>query len=86
MAEEEPAPPILLQELLAFTEKNKFSSIVGTDANAHHTIWGSSNINLRGEELLTYCVSANLQFYNVGNRPTFRTKTREEVPDLTLTN
>ena len=33
-----------------------------------------------------YCASANLYFCNVGNKPTFRTKTREEVLDLTLTN
>ena len=61
-------------------------TIVGTDANAHHTLWGSSNINPRGEDLLAYCVSAGLNFCNVGNKPTFRTKTREEVLDLTLVN
>ena len=54
--------------------------------NAHHTIWGSSNINSRGENLLAYCVSADLNFCNVGNKPTFRTKTREEVLDITLVN
>ena len=32
-------------------------TIVGTDANAHRTIWGPSDINLRGEDLLAYCVS-----------------------------
>ena len=45
------------------------------------SIWGSSDINPRGEDLLACCVSADLNFYNVnvGNKPTFRTKTREEV-------
>ena len=57
-----------------------------TDANAHHTIWGFSDINPRGEDLLAYCVSVDLNFCNVGNKPTFRTKTREEVLDLTLVN
>ena len=33
-----------------------------------------------------YCASANLYFCNVGNKPTFRTKKREEMLDLTLTN
>ena len=60
--------------------------IVGTDANAHHTIWGSSDINPLGEDLLAYCANAYLNFGNVGNKPTFRTKTREEVLDLTLVN
>ena len=48
--------------------------------------WGSSDINPRGEDLLAYGVSADLNFCNVGNNPTFRTKTREEVLDLTLVN
>ena len=61
-------------------------TIAGTDANAHPTIWGSSDINPRGEDLLAYCVRADLNFCNVGNKPTFRTKTREEVQDLNLVN
>ena len=61
-------------------------TLVGSDANAHYTIWGSSNIKPRGEDLLAYCVSTDLNFYNVGNKPTFRTKTREEVLELTLVN
>ena len=61
-------------------------TIVGTDANAHHIIWGSFDINPRGEDLLAYCASADLNFCNVSNKPTFRSKTREEVLDLTLVN
>ena len=86
MAAEEPAPPNLLRDLLVFTENEQIPTIVGTDANAHHTIWGSSDINPRGEDLLAYCASADLNFCNVGYKPTFRTKTREEVLDLTLVN
>ena len=86
MAAEQPAPPTLLRDLLIFTENKQIPTIVGTDANAHHTIWGSSDINPRGEDLLTFCVSADLNFCNVGNRPTYRNKIREEVLDLTLVN
>ena len=86
MANEEPAPPNLLKELLVITEKEKTPTIIGAYANAHHTIWGSSNANARGEELLSYCASANLTSCNVGNKPTFRTRKREEVLDLTLVN
>ena len=86
MAAEGPAPPNLLRDLLVFAENEQIPTILGTDANAHHTIWGSSNINPRGEDLQTYCVSADLNFCNVGNKPTFRAKTREEVLDLTLVN
>ena len=52
MAAEEPAPPNLLRDLLVFTENEQIPTIVGTDANAHHTIWGSSDINPRGKDLL----------------------------------
>ena len=83
MAAEEPAPPNLLRDLLVFTENEQIPTIVGTDANAHHTIWGSSDINPRGEDLLAYCACADLNFCNVGNKPTFKTKTRDEVLDLT---
>ena len=40
MAAEEPAPPNLLRDLLVFAENERIPAIVGTDANAHHTIWG----------------------------------------------
>ena len=86
MAGEELAPPNLLRDLLVFTENKQIPTIVRTDANAHHTIWGSSDINPRGEDLLAYCASADLNFCNVGNKPTIRTKSREEVLDLTLVN
>ena len=45
-------------------------TIIGTNANAHHIIWGSSNTNPRVEDLLAYCVSVDLNFCNVGNKPT----------------
>ena len=64
-------------------ENEQISTFVGTDANAHRTIWGSFHINPRGEDLLAYCVGADLNFCTTGNKPTFRTKTREEVLDLT---
>ena len=47
MAAEEPAPPNLLSDRLVFTKNEQIPTIVGTDANAHHTVLGSSNINLR---------------------------------------
>ena len=86
MSQEEPAPPETLKELVAFSDKEKIPLVIVTDANAHHTVWGSTKVNLRGLELLMYCASASLYFSDVGNKPTFRTKTREEVLDLTLTN
>ena len=74
MALEEPAPPIILKELLSFSDRDNIPTVIGTDANAHHTVRGSSNVNQRGMDLLTYCASANLHFCNMGNKPTFRTR------------
>ena len=86
MSLEEPAPPVILKELLSFSDRDKIPTVIGTDANAHHTVWGSSNVNTRGMDLLMFCASANLHICNVGSKPTFRTRKREEVLDLTLIN
>ena len=77
MALEELAPPAILKELLSFSDSDKFPTVIGTDANAHHTLWGFFNVNTRGIYLLLYCASANLEFCNVGNKPTLRTRKRE---------
>ena len=53
MVAEEPDPPNLLKDLSVFTDNEQTHTIVGIDVNAHHTTWGSSNINPRGEDLLT---------------------------------
>ena len=68
MPAKEPAPSNLLRDLLVFTEKEQIPTMVGTDANAHHTIWGSSDINPRGKDLLAYCASADLNFCTVVKR------------------
>ena len=72
----------ILRDLLVFTENEQIPTVVETDANAHHTIWKSSDINPRGKDLFACCASADLNFCNVGNKPTFKTKSREEVLDL----
>jgi hypothetical protein len=58
--------------------------IAGCDASAHHIIWGSTDINPKGECLMDYLVSTNLNILNKGNKPTFVISDRKEVIDLTL--
>ncbi|KAL7725082.1 hypothetical protein ACLKA6_016155 [Drosophila palustris] len=82
--QEGPLPEDITQSLISDCELNKIGLIVGCDANAHHTQWGSSNINARGELLLDYLLSTNLEIINRGNDPTFIIKDRKEVIDLTL--
>ena len=35
---EEPAPPVILKELLSFSDRDNIPTVIGTDANAHHTV------------------------------------------------
>ena len=60
--------------------------ILGCDANAHHMVWGSTDINSRGEKLLEFILESNLEIMNKGNEPTFVNAVRGEVIDLTLAN
>ncbi|KAG8185368.1 hypothetical protein JTE90_023114 [Oedothorax gibbosus] len=70
--------------LVSHCKTNNIPMILGCDANAHHTSWGRSDINNRGEKLLEYLRGTNLIWVNKGNRPTFINKRRGEVIDLTL--
>jgi hypothetical protein len=57
--------------------------IVGCDANAHHIIWSSMDINPRGECLMEYLVSTDHNILNKDNKPTFVISNRKVI-DLTL--
>ena len=57
---------------------------IGCDANAHNTVWGSTNTNSRGIKLLEFIVANNLLLLNNGDDPTFVTTQRSEVIDLSI--
>ena len=77
-------PPVKMGELVRYCEINSLPLILGSDVNAHHQMWGSTDINGRGEELLEYLASTSLSWANRGHKPTFVTRNRQEVLDLTL--
>ena len=52
--------------------KGTCSVLVGTDSNAHSTVWNCSSTNRRGELVEDFLITNNLQCVNVGNRLTFR--------------
>jgi hypothetical protein len=62
--------------------------IIGCDANAHHTSWGSSdnnnNNNNRGNSLFNYIMANGLDIMNRGNTPTFVTTNRQAVIDIMI--
>jgi hypothetical protein len=64
--------------------KMKTYLVVGCDSNAHHSVWGSTNCNSRGEALVEFLNSLNLETLNRGNEPTFCSGSRLEVIGITL--
>ena len=58
--------------------------LIGCDANAHHQLWSSTDTNQRGQRLVEYLLTTELEILNIGNTPTFRNSVREKVLDITL--
>nr|XP_041632598.1 uncharacterized protein LOC121502834 [Drosophila kikkawai] len=48
MAHDEPAPPEAVNRVMQWAEETKTTLILGCDANARHTLWGSKETNERG--------------------------------------
>jgi hypothetical protein len=69
---------------VCYCESEKIQLLVGCNSNAHHTAWGSTNCNGRGEALIEFLNSTNLEIFNRGNELTFCTSVRQEVIDITL--
>ena len=83
---EQGPPPYLLQQAVAEAKRTNKLVLIGADANAHHEVWGSSNINDRGESLFNYIINNDLVICNKGSEPTFITSNRKEVLDITLSS
>ena len=79
-----PVISTILENFITFCNENSLPYLIGCDANAHHILWGSSNINERGEQLMDFISSNNLFILNKGNEPTFVNSIREEVIDISL--
>ena len=77
-------PPKILKDLIDFCFQKNYQLVVGADANSHNAAWGSTDTNDRGDHLLDYILSTNLQICNVGEKPTFSNSIRQEVIDITL--
>lgn len=71
-------------DIVTFGESRGISIVIGCDANSHHTMWGSTDVNTRGEALLEYLATTDLEISNRGREPTFVNRNRKEVIDITL--
>jgi hypothetical protein len=74
----------MMRYIVQYSAEEKKEIILGIDANTHHFLWGSMDINPKGESLMEYMVSTNLNILNKGNKPTFLSVRRRQVIDLTL--
>ena len=69
---------------MRYFENDNLCLIVLCNSNAHHSAWGSTNCNGRGESLHEFLDSSNLEILNRGNESTFCNVSRKEVFDITL--
>lgn len=80
----ETRPGKMVIDLSEFCSVSGRPLILGSDTNSHHTLWGSSDTNQRGEELVEFLAASSLEILNKGNEPTFVTSNRSEVLDVTF--
>jgi hypothetical protein len=72
-----------VRDIIEHCQSRKKQLIIGCDANAHHKLWGSTGRNPRGESLMIYLVSSNLNNQKRGNEPPIVVRNRKEVIDRT---
>ena len=58
--------------------------VIGYDTNARHILWGSTNCNDRGEALVEFLNSSNIEILNQGSEPNFCSGDSLEVIDITV--
>ena len=69
--------PPEFRELICKKKKKKKKKkvtdiIIGTDSNAHSTVWNCPRSNNRGEFIEKFLIENNLTCLNVGNNPTLK--------------
>ena len=77
-------PDVLFIDLINHCTANNLALVVGSDTNAHHCAWGSTDTNNRGQSLMDYLNTTNIIPINIGNKPTFQNYRRSEVLDVTM--
>ena len=77
-------PPEEVRLLVDYCKVRRLPFLLGCDSNSHHKLWGSTDANRRGEDLVDYLITADLDMLNIRTIPTFRNSAREEVIDITL--
>ncbi|CAH1105394.1 unnamed protein product, partial [Psylliodes chrysocephalus] len=76
-----PSPPPIdkPRDLVNTCRAENLQVLIVADANSHHITWSSKDNNKRGESLLEFILTTNLEILNRGNEFTFVTSRRSEV-------
>jgi len=61
---EDPPPSKEFEELVRYCDGENLCLVMGCDSTSHHIVWGSSNFNDRGEALVEFLDSSNLEILN----------------------
>jgi hypothetical protein len=81
---EDPSPTREVEKLVGHCEREKLYLVVGYDSNSHNMAWGSTNCKGRGEALIDFVSSTNLEILNQDNEPTVCSGDSQEVTAITL--
>ena len=77
-------PSTEMVSLVNYCSHNNYPLIIGCDTNSHNLCSESTGNNNRGDALLEYLATTDLNISNKGNKPTFVVTGRQEVIDMTL--
>jgi hypothetical protein len=65
---DEPSPSKEVRDIVEHFQVWKKQLIIGCDSNSHDILWWSTDVNPRGECLMEYLVSLNLNPYSARRR------------------
>ncbi len=71
-----PTLPKEFKEVVEYYIERKLKLLTGCDANFYHTVWCSSDVNSRWEDLCNYLMTQGFLVLNKGRTPRFVTKAR----------
>ena len=77
-------PPEEVHSLVDCCRVRGLPLLLGSDANSHHKLWGSTDTYRQGEGLVDYLNNTDFDILNTGGKPTFRNSMREEVIEITV--
>jgi ribonuclease HI len=76
----------LLESLVIHCKTSQTELIISGDFNAHNKIWGDKKDDKRGNKIIDFFLTYNLELKNIGNIPTFEVNDKNSVIDLTVSS